>query len=63
MCNRLMRVIHYGHVHNNLTTFGPATDLRMNLNSLDQENIQELYHHSDDRIEIQMKTLFQIKKN
>jgi len=31
----------------NLTTFGPATALRMALNSLDQDNIQELYHHSD----------------
>ena len=35
------------HVHHNLTTFGPATALRMALNTLDQDNIQELYHHSD----------------
>ena len=26
---------------------GPATALRMALNSLDQDNIQELYHNSD----------------
>ena len=31
----------------NLTTFGPATALRMALNSLDQDNIQDLYHPSD----------------
>ena len=35
------------HGEYNLTTFGPATALRMALNSLDQDNIQELYHHSD----------------
>ena len=31
----------------NLTTFGPATALRMALNTLDPENIRELYHPSD----------------
>ena len=40
------RIVGY-HVHHNLTTFGPATALRMALNSLDTENFQELYHHSD----------------
>ena len=40
------RIVGY-HVHHNLTTFGPATALRMALNTLDTENFQELYHHSD----------------
>ena len=40
------RIVGY-HVHHNLTTFGPATALRMALNSLNPDNIQELYHHSD----------------
>ena len=31
----------------NLSTFGPATALRMTLNSLDQDNIQDLYNPSD----------------
>ena len=35
------------HVHHNLTTFGPATALRIAVNTLDTENFQELYHHSD----------------
>ena len=34
-------------VHQNLTTFGPATALRMALNSLNPDNIQELHHQSD----------------
>jgi len=40
------RIVGY-HVDHDLTTFGPATALRMALNYLDQDNIQELYHHSD----------------